>query len=188
AYADGVERDAKLRGPDVAAALPVPLLDPDDPSATLLAAAVHSEPQQTLDSLRHARDNGFERVVGAADVSFSREITLTEVRAYLDLGQAEHAREILGRLEKGNGGPAPGDWRINWYVGNAALLQDEYETAFGRFDRVLAALPGEIAPKLALAATAELILQHWESDDLAAWRRFCEDSYRAVWRTDHNIV
>lgn len=188
AYADGIDRDANLRGEDVAAALPVPLLDPDDPSAALLAAAVHSEPQQTLDSLRHARDNGFERVVGAADVSFSREITLAEVRAYLDLGQAEHALDTLGRLEKNNGGPVGDDWRINWYMGIAALLQDEYEAAFGRFERVLAALPGEIAPKLALAATSELILQHWESDDPAAWRRFCENTYRAVWRTDHNIV
>ncbi|MEU5842328.1 tetratricopeptide repeat protein [Rhodococcus sp. NPDC047139] len=183
-YTDGVERDAKLRGRDVAAALPVPLLDPDDPSAALLAAAVHSEPQQTLDSIRHARQNGAGQVAGVSDVSFSPEIALAEVRAHLDLAQVDSAAEILSRVERESGG----DWRIDWYAGIADLLQDDYEKAFDRFDKVLQALPGEIAPKLALAATAELTLQHWESDDPAAWERFCEDSYRVVWRTDHTVV
>ncbi|MCD2112195.1 serine/threonine-protein kinase PknG [Rhodococcus rhodochrous] len=183
-YADGIERDPKLRGQDVAAALPVPLLDPNDPSAALLAAAVHSEPQQTLDSLRHARENGVGRVVGASDVSFSKEITLAEVRAHLDLGQVDSAVEILTRLEREFGD----DWRMDWYAGIAELLQDDYEAAFARFDKVLQALPGEIAPKIALGATAELTLQHWESDDPDAWRRFCEQSYRVVWRTDHAVV
>ncbi|WP_416061607.1 tetratricopeptide repeat protein [Rhodococcus indonesiensis] len=181
---DGVERDEKLAARDVAAALPVPLLDPLDPSAALLAAAVHSEPQQTLDALRHARDNGIERVVGTADVSFSREITLAEVRAHLDLGHGARATEILGKLERDLGA----DWRIDWYAGLAELINGEYESAFGRFEKVLAAMPGETAPKLALAATAELILQHWESEDPDAWRAFCENYYRTVWRTDHNVV
>ncbi|MFD6895773.1 tetratricopeptide repeat protein [Rhodococcus sp. NPDC060086] len=183
-YVDGIERDSMIEARDVAAALPVPLLDPNDPSAALLAAAVHSEPQQTLDSLRHARESGIERVVGSADVAFSRELTLAETRAYLDLGEAGHAVEILQRLENDIGS----DWRIDWYAGLASVLSEEFEVGFGRFEKVLEALPGELAPKLALAATSELILQHWESEDPSAWRRFCEESYRTVWRTDHNIV
>lgn len=182
--ADGIERDDKLSPRDVAAALPVPLVDPNDPSAALLAAAVHTEPQQTLDSLRHARESGIERAFGASDTSFSREITLAEVRAHLDLGHGEKAAEILTRLES-DIGP---DWRIDWYCGLSLLLEEDYEAAFGRFEKVLQALPGETAPKLALAATAELILQHWESDDPTAWCEFCESSYRTVWRTDHTIV
>lgn len=183
-FVDGVARDKNISARDVAVALPVPLLEPNDPSAALLAAAVHSEPQQTLDALRHARDNGLERVVGTADVSFSREISLAEVRAHLDLGHGEQAEGILAKLERDLGT----DWRIDWHAGIAALLLGEYEAAFGRFEQVLEALPGETAPKIALAATAELILQHWESDDPHAWRRFCENYYRTVWRTDHNLV
>ncbi|UYP18306.1 serine/threonine-protein kinase PknG [Rhodococcus sp. Z13] len=183
-YADGIERDANLRGRDVAAALPVPLVDPNDPSAALLAAAVHSEPQQTLDSLRHAREKGFERLAGSSEASISREVTFAEIRAHLDLGQADAATEILTRLEREGGS----DWRSDWYAGIAALLQDDYEKAFARFDKVLQALPGEVAPKVALAATAELTLQHWESDDPEAWRQFCEETYRTVWRTDHGLV
>jgi len=184
ALADGVDRTVVLSPRAVTAALPVPLLDPADPSAALLTAAVHSEPQQTLDSLRHARDNGLERVSGTTDAAFSREITLAEVRANVDLGRGEQAIEILTRLERETGA----DWRIDWYAGNAALLQEDYEGAFARFDRVLQALPGELAPKLALAATAELTLEHWESDDPASWRAFCENFYRTVWRTDHSVV
>ena len=183
-FVDGIVRDKNISARDVAGALPVPLIDPNDPSAALLAAAVHSEPQQTLDALRHARDNGLERVVGTADVSFSREIALAEVRAHLDLGHGERAEEILRNLERDLGM----DWRIDWHAGIAALLLGEFQTAFDRFERVLEALPGETAPKIALAATAELILQQWESDDPEAWRQFCENYYRTVWRTDHNIV
>lgn len=183
-FIDGTVRDKNISARDVAAALPVPLLEPNDPSAALLAAAVHSEPQQTLDALRHARDNGLERVVGTTELSFSREITLAEVRAHLDLGHGEQAQGILGTLERDLGT----DWRIDWHAGIAALLVGEYESAFSRFEQVLEALPGETAPKIALAATSELILQHWESDDPQAWRRFCESYYRTVWRTDHNVV
>ena len=53
---------------------------------------------------------------------------------------------------------------------------------------MLRALPGEIAPKLALAATAELILQEWDSEDPQQWCHYAERFYRTVWRTDHGVV
>ncbi|AWK71396.1 serine/threonine protein kinase [Rhodococcus oxybenzonivorans] len=183
-YVDGVQRDQKLDARSVAQALAVPLIDPTDPNAPLLAAAVHSEPQQTLDSLRHARDNGIERLAGNPDVSFSRELTLAEIKAHLDLGDAATALTLLGEVE----GDVGDNWRIDWYAGIAALLSGDYEAAFSHFEGVLQAMPGETAPKLALAATAELILQHWDTSDPAPWRSFAEKYYRSVWRTDHNAV
>ncbi|MDI9936636.1 tetratricopeptide repeat protein [Rhodococcus opacus] len=183
-YVDGVERDENLDPQSVAQALAVPLIDPTDPNAPLLAAAVHSEPQQTLDSIRHARENGIERVVGDLDVSFSRELTLAEIKAHLDLGDAATATELLRDVE----GEMGGNWRVDWYAGLATLIDGDYETAFSRFESVLQAMPGETAPKLALAATAELILQHWESSDPHQWRTFAEKYYRTVWRTDHSMV
>jgi serine/threonine-protein kinase PknG len=53
---------------------------------------------------------------------------------------------------------------------------------------VLRVLPGEIAPKLALAATAELTLQHWDSADPEQWRAYAEKFYDTVWRTDRAVV
>lgn len=180
-YADGVRRDKFISAREVAHALPVPLVDPTDPCAPLVAAAVHSEPSQTLESLRQAREKN-----SATDAveSFDLEITLAEVKAYLDLGETAAAEQRLKRLHTKLGA----NWRIDWYGGLAALLGGEYESAFTQFDAVLAAVPGEIAPKLALAATAELVLQQWDTPEPEPWRQFAESFYRTVWRTDHGVV
>lgn len=183
-YVDGIERDRNLNAASVVQALPVPLIDTADPNARLLTSTVHSEPRQTLDSIRHARENGIERVVGDDDASFTRELTLAEVKAHLDLGDSATATTLLGGLETEVGS----HWRIDWYAGSAMLIDEQYESAFTHFEAVLAAMPGETAPKLALAATSELILQHWESPDPTQWRDFAERYYRTVWRTDHNNV
>ncbi len=172
-FADGVARPQHMTARQVAHALPVPLVDPADPSAPLIAGAVHTEPHQTLDSLRHARER--------ADVSAELELTLAEVKAYLDLSDHAAMDTRLRRL-------ATESWKVSWYQGLSALLRGQYEDAFSSFDAVLRALPGEIAPKLALAATAELILQEWDSEDPQQWCHYAERFYRTVWRTDHGVV
>lgn len=182
AYADGIARDTEIGALEVAAALPVPLIDPSDPCAPLLSAAVHSEPTQTLDSLRQAREKGLP-AAGQAE-SFNLEITLAEVKAYLDLSDAEAAHRQLSRLASESGA----NWRIDWYSGMTALVAREFDDAFTHFDEVLSALPGEIAPKLALATTAELVLQQWDTPDPQQWRTCAEKLYRTVWRTDHGVV
>ena len=181
AFADGMRRNQGLDPHDVARALPVPLVDPTDPCAPLLAAAVHSEPSQTLESLRHARETGS---AAAESSTFHVELTLAEVKTYLDLGDSAEAETRLAALRE-TAGP---NWRIDWYGGLSALHRTDYEDAFELFDAVLQAMPGEIAPKLALAVTAELILQQWDSADPAHWRRYVEKFYATVWRTDHGVV
>ncbi|MFI6871412.1 tetratricopeptide repeat protein [Nocardia sp. NPDC050406] len=183
---DGQERDTLLRARDVVAALQVPLIDPSDPSAPLLAGAAHPEPRHALDELRHARQRAGAEPGGAPD-TFELEVTLAEARAHLDLDEPAAARLLLDRLDDSTEPPAS-DWRIDWYLGVAELLELDFERAFSRFDAVLCALPGEIAPKLALAATAELILQHWDSPDPEQWRAFAEKYYATVWRTDRGVV
>ncbi|WP_280382071.1 serine/threonine-protein kinase [Nocardia wallacei] len=179
-YVDGAERSKHLRARDVAAALPVPVLDPSDPAAALLAGTVHPEPRHALDAVRTARQRAAADPEGAPE-TFEVESTFAEARIHLDLGQPAAAREVLRRIEHDG-------WRVDWYHGLAALLELDYERAFDRFDAVLRALPGEVAPKLALAATAELILQHWDSPDPGQWRRYAEKFYASVWRTDRGVV
>ncbi|MFD4183809.1 tetratricopeptide repeat protein, partial [Rhodococcus sp. NPDC058514] len=182
-YADGRLHEPILSPRDITAALAVPLINPSDPSAVLLAAAVHAEPDQTLDSIRHARANGLERTVDGG-AGFTAEIALAEAKAHLDLGDPIEAARVLGSLSAAKGS----NWRVDWYSGMASLLGAEYEQAMGHFEAVLQALPGEVAPKLALAATAELILQHWDTDEPQQWREFAEKYYRTVWRTDRSLV
>ncbi|QNG19988.1 protein kinase [Rhodococcus triatomae] len=183
-YVDGRVRDPTLDPRSVAQGLPVLLVDPGDPHARLLAATVQAEPRQTLDSIAHARESGIERQSGEGRVALSRELTFAEVVAHLDLGDPETARNLLDRLERDIGS----HWRIDWYAGLTMLTEAQYEPAFSHFEAALTAAPGEAAPKLALAVTADLIVQHWDSSDQRQWRDFAERYYRTVWLTDHGMV
>lgn len=178
---DGRKHDAKLSARMVVAALPISLPGPADPAAPLVAAAVHSEPAETLEALRRARDKAESDGVAT---SFPLDVLLAEARAHLDLGAGAQARALLDELNPEHAA----DWRVDWHIAMASLLEEEYEAAFTRFDAVLNAVPGEPAPKLALAATAELVLRHWDSKDPADWRRYATKFYAAVWRTDRSIV
>jgi serine/threonine-protein kinase PknG len=53
---------------------------------------------------------------------------------------------------------------------------------------VIAALPGEAAPKVASAATSELMLETDDARNAERLRRSCERYYRTLWRTDHSMV
>ncbi|WP_246351346.1 tetratricopeptide repeat protein [Nocardia barduliensis] len=180
AYADGRPRSSLLDALDVVAALPIPLLDPAEPSAPLLAAAVHPEPAHALEALRDARDRAGADP-GNAPETLDLELTLAEARVRLDLRESATVLELLARLPQR-------EWRVGWYRGMAQLLDREYERAFTNFDSVFRVLPGELAPQLALAATAELILQHWDSPDPEQWRAYAEKAYETVWRTDRTVV
>ncbi|MDI9928108.1 MULTISPECIES: serine/threonine-protein kinase [Rhodococcus] len=197
-YVDGTVRHERMTAAEVVAALPVPLVDPNDPSAPLLAAAVHVEPRQTLDSLQHAKRNGIERVTAGAEsnrsagssspVELSLEITLAEVKAHLDLGNVVDATDILAKVQSTDHTADP--WRVQWYAGLIALLHHEYDSAFTNFDNVLGAMPGELAPKLALGATSELLghVAAGNKEEAEKWRARAEGLYRAVWRTNRGIV
>lgn len=144
---DGIERSVEITAPEVVAALPIPLTDPADPGAALLSAASLTEPGEIIDTLSTAMDQpGFEN---------SREIPLTLVRAQLDLGMTAEAETILRDMDA----TARRDWRHQWLSGVCALLNGDFVSAQRYFNTVLNILPGEPAPKLALAATDELLLQ-----------------------------
>ncbi|MEU2121469.1 serine/threonine-protein kinase [Nocardia niwae] len=180
AYTDGRPRSSMLDALEVVAGLPIPLLDPADPSAPLLSAAVHPEPSHALEALREARERAAADP-GNAPETLDLELTLAEARVRLDLRESATVLDLLARLPER-------EWRVSWYRGMAELLDREYERAFTDFDEVFRVLPGELAPQLALAATAELVLQHWDSPDPEQWRSYAEKAYETVWRTDRTVV
>ena len=75
-----------------------------------------------------------------------------EVRALLDLGDVAKATRKLDDLAERVGWR----WRLVWFRAVSELLTADFESATKHFTEVLDTLPGELAPKLALAATAEL--------------------------------
>lgn len=175
---DERREDLHLRPEVIARALPVPLVPPEDPATADLASTVHAQPEEVLDML------GRVRVDAEPEVRESIEIPLAEVRAYLDLDEPDQALGLLGRTRNRH----LADWRFEWLAGLAELRRGEYEAAFTNFDAVLTAVPGEAAPKLATAATAEIVLDRWETDHPAAWRDLAERHYRRLWQTDLAIV
>jgi serine/threonine-protein kinase PknG len=152
----------------VIAALPVPVVDPTDPGAAMLATTSGTPAAQLEHALSLARGGAHP------GKSSSVEIPLRLVRAALEIGAPKDARTRLAEVDS----VIPGDWRLSWYSAQCALLEGEFENATADFTAVLATLPGELAPKLGIAAAAELL----GNRDVAA--RY----YRTVWRTDQTYV
>lgn len=145
----------------VVPALPAPLVDPGDPGAGYLAAIAATDPDDVVDALR-------------AIPLHSTEVVLQLVGAQIAAGELAEAEDNLEKYAEG----APNDWRVAWYGGMIALAADLPDKARDEFEAVYDALPGELAPKLALAAAAE-----WDGDDERA-----EELYDRVWRTDDRYV
>ncbi|MFE2184087.1 tetratricopeptide repeat protein [Streptomyces sp. NPDC059455] len=150
-----------LDGRATALALPVPLVDSDDPNAGFLAGLLAADPAEVSAALRTAPVD-------------SIELRLRRVRAQLELAEEHDAGVALTGLEAAYSD----DWRIVWYRGLHALATGDRETAALSFDAVYDAFPGEPAPKLALGVCAEVLGQ---LDNAAEY-------YRLVWATDPSFV
>jgi serine/threonine-protein kinase PknG len=170
-YLDGLVHAEKLTAREIVTALPVPLVDPSDVGATVLSATVLSQPVQTLDSLRAARHGTLDSE--GIDLTESVELPLMEVRALLDLGDVAKATRKLDNLAERVGWR----WRMVWFRAVSEVLTGDFDSATKHFTEVLDTQPGELAPKLALAATAEL---GGISDGL----KF----YDTVWSTDNGVI
>lgn len=174
-YLDGQVHSERLTAQEIVKALPVPLVDPTDIGATVISANVLSQPVQTLDSLRAARHGSLDSE--GIDLSESIELPLMEVRALLDLGDVAKATRKLDDLSERVGWR----WRLVWFRAVSEMLTANYESAIKHFTEVLDTLPGEQAPKLALAATAELAGSQLED---TTDRKF----YNTVWCTDNGVI
>jgi serine/threonine-protein kinase PknG len=109
-------------------------------------------------------------------VADSLETLLALVRARIaigDQGSASLAKSTLAMAASD-----ADDWRLTWYQGLAELATRNPAGARTAFDAVCDVLPGELAPKLALAFAAERC-----SDSASASRYF-----NLVWTVDRSFV
>ena len=111
------------------------------------------------------------------------EVLLARARAGIRMGQQAWLDEAVRGLLAED----PWDWRASWVRGLWALSQSDTEesrrvatgqSAAGHFAAVRDALPGEIAPRLALALASEL----------AGYAKAAELDYQRAWRTDAGYV
>ncbi len=137
--------------------LPSPQVDTEDAAAGYLATLAATDRQELIALLRGAP----ERTV---------EVDLRLAHALIEAGELEQAEELLAAI----GARDPWEWRVAWHRGTAELARERPAAARAHFDVVYAALPGELAPKLALGVCAEGAGQ---PADAADW-------YEIVSRTD----
>ncbi|MFI7002235.1 tetratricopeptide repeat protein [Nocardia sp. NPDC050175] len=173
--------DAAVDAANIIAALPVPLVDPTDSAAALLATTSGTTPAE----LEQAFEAGLRSVVTGR--AASTEIPLRLIRAALEVGDTAEADRRLTEVAE----TLPGDWRLAWYRGESRLLAGDFAAATSEFDAVYAALPGEGAPKLALAAVAELSGAATADSggfNASQEKRSAAKYYETVWRTDRTYL
>jgi serine/threonine-protein kinase PknG len=156
---------------EVVAGLPLPQVDRTDPAAGYLATFAGLNPAQRVVALTLA-------VAGDPtiphEVTESAETRLALARARIDAGDYDAAAGVLADMAADD----PSDWRIAWYTGLRQLAVGQAQAAQGAFSAVYDELPGELAPKLALAFAAEAA-----GDPASAGRCF-----RLVWTVDKSYI
>jgi serine/threonine-protein kinase PknG len=141
--------------------LPALLVSTDDPAAGLLATIAAGLPEATLDALRQAP----ERTI---------EVELRIARTLIENGRSDEAGRVLDEITDAD----PWEWRADWYRALDALARGDAVSATPSFFRVYCVVPGELAPKLGLAMSAESV-ENWA--EAAYW-------YDVVSRTDPSLT
>jgi len=111
----------------------------DDPAAGYLASLATTDPAALVEQLREAP---FRTV----------EVDLRLARALTEAGEWREARALCDAIEQHN----PWEWRAAWTRGIEYVARRRPAGAIDAFTKVYDAVPGELAPKLALGAALEL--------------------------------
>jgi serine/threonine-protein kinase PknG len=136
--------------------LPALKLDPLDPGAsTILSATSIADPERRLQAYSAAQGalaqrNGSRS--GSRGSARSIELPLRIADLLIERGTFADVETQLAELEQ----QSPYDWRLAWYRGKSLLAQAKHHEALTAFDQVFGEVPGEVAPKLAIALGYEL--------------------------------
>jgi serine/threonine-protein kinase PknG len=141
--------------------LPTLKADHGDPMAAWLAALSVSEPVARMEALQQAPTP-------------SVEVRLALTRAALAASRFDVADATIAAILTED----PWEWRAIWLQGLAALAKNDPTAARASFNAVYGQVPGELAPKLALALACELSSEF----DVA------EAMYEVCARTDANYT
>lgn len=112
-----------------------------DKAASFVATLLGSAAERRLELLEQAR----------GQYPDSAEIPLRTARALVDLGKIDRASEVLNEASARD----PFDWRATWVRMLLNMSREDYKQAREDAQALYNELPGELAPKLALAFAAE---------------------------------
>jgi serine/threonine-protein kinase PknG len=145
--------------------LPIPTLRASDPAfnAVLNAGAI-ALPIKRVESLKQI----------VQQFPKSAEALLRLADAMIDAAMYPEIEPVLAKVEALDAW----DWRALWYRGKFSMAQGKFKEAQTAFDQVYFDLPGELAPKLAIALAAESAQRY----------PFAIKMYNIVCRTDPSYV
>ena len=141
--------------------LPALRVDTSDPQYAWLSNISVDDPEERLAELRRAPEA-------------TAEVRLAQARAALQLRRRDLVDQIVNEMLVED----PWEWRAVWVGGLAALDTGDFAAAQSSFNAVYGQVPGELAPKLALALACE----RGREGDIA------EGLYRTCASTDANYV
>jgi serine/threonine-protein kinase PknG len=141
--------------------LPGLRVDENDPMSSWLHTVSIEEPAARLEALRAAPESSPEVLLATAD-------------AALHCGRLDVVDTVVADMLTAD----PWEWRAVWMSGLAALARGDATAAQSAFNAVYGQVPGELAPKLALALSCE------ESGELDV----AESLYTTCARTDANYI
>jgi serine/threonine-protein kinase PknG len=118
--------------------LPALRVDTSDPQYAWLSNISVEDPEKRLDQLRDAP-------VATA------EVRLAQAHAALELRRRDVVEQIVNEMLIED----PWEWRAVWVAGLSALDAGDFASAQSSFNAVYGQVPGELAPKLALALACE---------------------------------
>lgn len=141
--------------------LPTLRTDPSDEGYDFLSQVDIEDPGERLAALAQAPLN-------------SAEVELARARAALEMSNMPALQRVVTSMLTTD----PWEWRAVWMQGMGALITRDFDTAQSSFNAVYGQVPGELAPKFALAVACE----HGSEPDVA------ETLYAVCASTDANYV
>ena len=141
--------------------LPALRVDTSDPQYAWLSNISVDDPEKRLDQLREAP-------------AATAEVRLAQAHAALELRRRDLVEQIVNEMLVED----PWEWRAVWVAGLSALDAGDFASAQSSFNAVYGQVPGELAPKLALALACE---RGGEGD-------IAEGLYQTCASTDANYV
>ncbi len=139
--------------------LPELVVDPSDPMASWLSQI--TDPVGRLNALSSAQKDTIE-------------VQLARAQAAIEVGQFDLSKQLTDAILNND----PWEWRALWVAGLRGLAQGEPVEARAAFNAVYGQVPGELAPKLALAVACEI----------SSERSIAERLYVVCARTDSNYT
>lgn len=138
-----VERDASKQGSVDIYSLPRLRMDTQDPAAVIILNGMGGSDLK--------RQEGVIRRT-LEQYPDSQEARLALAKNLIEQGQFGDAEAALKEVEAQDGF----DWRVIWYRGMSFLAQGQYDNAQSAFETCFDEVPGELAPRLAIAVASDL--------------------------------